>query len=272
MIGSGKMEFVYNKTAIGYSHINKNIVCQDFSDYYINENVKVITACDGHGGNLYIRSNRGAEFASQAVVDVIKQYDEKKLEELINDNILEKLKLEILCKWNELIEQDYSNEPFSEEELSCLDEEEMFKLNSNYISAYGTTLNSVIATSNYLICVQIGDGGVYLLGKESVELAFPDNDENVANITNSLCGDNAYDNIYIDAFIKDDYIGVVICSDGLLGPYQTYENFNNSFISPFVNNFQVVTEEAINNANQFIEDLGEKDGIGDDVSVACILY
>ena len=266
------MDFLYNKTSIGYSHINKGIVCQDFSQTYIDNKYKIITCCDGHGGKLYIRSERGAEFASKAVIEVITKYSERKLESLVLKKALDKLKLEILCKWNELVEQDYSFEHFTKEELEELTEEDIFKLENNYITAYGTTLNATILTKNYLICIQIGDGGMYFIKNKKMELVFPENDDNVANITNSLCQDNVYNNLFLKAVINEKYNGIILCTDGLLGPYQTYANFYENFVRSFINNFKIITKKKILEMDKFINDLGEKLGNGDDVSFATILY
>lgn len=266
------MEFVYNKTAIGHNHITRGVVCQDFSDSYIDSNYHIITACDGHGGKLYIRSDRGARFASQAVIDVITSYSSRKFNSLVEQKALDKLKLEILCKWNELVEQDFTNESFTTEELSLLSDGEKFKLETDYIKAYGTTLNAVVLTKDYLICIQIGDGGMYLIKKKKIEIAFEENDENVANITNSLCGDNAYNDLFIKAVKREKYNGVLICTDGLIGPYQTYDNFFKSFVCPYINNFKVVTKKKIIDMDNFVECLGSEIGSGDDVSIATILY
>ena len=135
---------VYNKTNIGYSHVEKNVVCQDYSEKYVDDNYVIITACDGHGGDIYIRSDRGSKFASQAIIDVFKSYEKQELESIITGNNLNKTKLQILCRWNELIERDYSIENFTDEELKQLDEEQVFKLRHNFVIAYGTTLNAAI--------------------------------------------------------------------------------------------------------------------------------
>ena len=266
------MEFVYNKTAIGYSHIKSNIVCQDYSETFINNKFKIVTCCDGHGGKIYIRSDKGAQLASQAVIEVINKYSERKLESLILNRALEKIKLEILCKWNELVEMDYSNNHFTKEELKHLDNEQIFKLENNYITAYGTTLNAAILTKNFLIAIQIGDGGIYFIRNRKIELSFPENDDNAANITDSLCGDKAYNNLYIKAVLRHKYNGVILCTDGLLGPYQTYSNFYENFVYPFIRNFKVITKSKIEEMDKFIDSLGSKIGIGDDVSFSSILY
>lgn len=266
------MIFIYNRSVKGYSHEASGTVCQDHSLKFIDNKYKIITACDGHGGKQYIRSDKGSMFASMAVVEVFSKYSEIKLHHLIATKATNKLKLEILCKWNELIEQDYSNNPFTESELKKLDEEDIFKLENNFVVAYGTTLNAAVLTSKYLVCIQIGDGGVFLLKKKKIEVAFPENDENVANITNSLCGDKAYNNLFINTFNREKFNGVIICSDGLLGPYQTYTNFYDNFVSPFMKDYKCITFEKITELNDFIDELASKKGIGDDVTFASILY
>ena len=266
------MEFIFNKTVKGFNHIKNNTVCQDYSEIYISKKTKIITACDGHGGKVYIRSDRGAKFASKAVIDVISNYSKKKLDILATKKGLDKVKLEILCKWNELVEKDYINNKFLEEEFFSLNEDDKFQLENNYVLAYGTTLNAVFTTKKYLICMQIGDGGIYLIKRNKMEIAFPENDDNVANMTNSLCGDKAYSNIFIKAIPKNRYNGIIICTDGFLSPYYSYDNLYRNFVGPFNINYRIITKEKLNILDEYIEDLGKKKGVGDDVSFACILY
>ena len=135
------MIFTYNKTSIGYAHQKSNKVCQDYSDTYIGQDIVIVTACDGHGGEVYIRSDGGSKLASKAVIDVFRNSDKRKLKELIQSNNLDKLKLEIICKWNEYVEQDYLANPFKEEELNNLSEQQVNTLLNNFIYAYGTTIN-----------------------------------------------------------------------------------------------------------------------------------
>ena len=91
------MIIIYNKTSIGYSHINKGTVCQDYSEHYISEDYRIVTACDGHGGSLYVRSDRGSKLASQAVIEVISKYSYFDLHSLIESDALNKIKLEVFA-------------------------------------------------------------------------------------------------------------------------------------------------------------------------------
>ena len=264
------MTFIYNRSAIGYSHLKKNVVCQDYSDLIIKDGLLIVTACDGHGGKIYVRSDKGSKVASDAIINIIESIGKEQLVNLIKNNRLNKIKLEILCKYNELIEQHYSENPFSEEELQDLTKEEIFKLKCNFHIAYGSTLNAVVKVDDYYLCMQVGDGGVFLLLEENIVNAFVENDDNVANLTQSLCGDKVIDNFFIKAFLKNEYKGVLICTDGILTPYQNYKNLKENFIDLVLQEIQTVSKESIFKLDEFIDKLGNELGCGDDVSIAII--
>ena len=81
------MSIFFTKTSIGYSHVTANKRCQDFSASYSDEERTIVTACDGHGGNAYIRSHLGAKFASKAVIDVLREIERTAcLKILVNNN------------------------------------------------------------------------------------------------------------------------------------------------------------------------------------------
>ena len=66
-----------------------------------------------------------------------------------------------------------------------------------------------------------------------------------------------------------DFDGVVLCTDGLSNPYQSYDNFNMSFIKPLV--CKIIEGEGCNYIDSFIEELASKLGFGDDVSLSFII-
>ena len=266
------MIYIFNKTSIGYAHINSNMICQDYSDSYVCDDFIILTACDGHGGKIYIRSDVGAKLASQAIIDVVKNIGKEKIKNLIEKENLDRFKLELICKWNELIEKHYSDNPFTEEELNILNESQKFVLLNHFVTAYGTTLNAAILTEEHLICIQIGDGGIFLVKDNDVEEAIKDNNENIANLTFSLCGDDAYSHLYIKVYNKEGFDGVIICTDGVLTPYQTYSNLNEHFIRPIIKNLKVINSKTTEDLDAFIDLLGKEIGVGDDVSLGIIYY
>ena len=260
----------FHCTSIGYSHVQTGKVCQDYSDSYEDEGRIIVTACDGHGGKLYVRSDRGSRFASEAAVAVLKKLDVSVLDKTPLPEIEKRIRLEILCEWNDRVERDYAQEPISENELENLDEDQRFKLSMNPEKAYGTTLNAALLAGGKLVCVSIGDGGVFCL-KDDVLLGVnteENEDEPVANITYSLCQEDAYAHILVRVLNCEDADCVLTCTDGTVNPYQNYENFLMSFAIPISNLLKKGREEEV---KVFMDKLGREIGIGDDVSVAVIL-
>lgn len=67
---------VFNTTRMGASHIKSNKPCQDYSLSWESENgdVCISIVCDGHGGDTYVRSDRGSKFAAEIALDNIQQF------------------------------------------------------------------------------------------------------------------------------------------------------------------------------------------------------
>lgn len=258
----------FTRSARGYSHINNDIVCQDFSASYHDDERTIITACDGHGGSLYFRSNRGSKFASNALINALKIVDADQLYLLNNPDYLEKIRLQILCDWNAAVETDLAKNPFTELELAPFDDDRRFTLKVTPEVAYGTTLNAAMLIGKYIVCVQLGDGGVFLISKGEASQAFNDDDGNVANVTTSICQEKAHDHLHIAVFKARGNDGVLICTDGLLTPYQSYKNFQASFVKPVCRKFAKGNKS--NDIIKFVDLLAKKKGVGDDVSLGMI--
>ena len=67
----------------------------------------------------------------------------------------------------------------------------------------------------------------------------------------------------IEIYDFSDLDGVVVCTDGLINPYQSMGNFRDKFIMPICLKIQDGKQIEI---DEFIVSVGEKIGIGDDVS------
>ena len=63
--------------------------------------------------------------------------------------------------------------------------------------------------------------------------------------------------------------GIILCTDGLSSPYQSYTNFNQSFIKPIVK--KIYEEKNTIYIDKFIENLAKELGNGDDVSLSFII-
>ena len=119
------------------------------------------------------------------------------------------------------------------------------------------------------MCVQLGDGGCFLLRNGEMLAAFRESeDEPVANVTYSLCGEDAFEHMHASIFDMNRLDGVLLCTDGVTAPYQSTENFKRSFMRPSVRR---VLEGKENEVKRFVQELGIRSGVGDDVSLAMIL-
>lgn len=259
----------FNVTSIGYSHVKSGKACQDFSSSYSDGERTIITACDGHGGNVYIRSHKGSKFAALATLRAMLDLESVYFRKYIAEEIEYNLKLNILCEWNRLVREDLAEHPIRKRELAILTDAQIESIKQNPAKAYGTTLGGAMIFGNRLICVGLGDGGCLLLKNGEIIPAFPeDEDEPVANITYSLCEENAFEHMNAHIFDMRQLDGVLLCTDGVLAPYVSVENFKRSLVYPTV---RLVLENKTKEIKRFICDLGVRSGIGDDVSLAMIL-
>lgn len=252
----------FSISCVGYSHLKSGKICQDYSSDAVDGGKAIITACDGHGGALYIRSHLGSRYASEAAARVLGSIDAG------GAVSADKIRLEVLCAWNEMVEKDVEN-LFGEDELSALTEENRRDLEKNPFHAYGTTLHGAAVDGDKLICVSIGDGGIFGIKDGGiVPLLDDDDEETVANITYSMCEENAGKHLKVGVFDFGEFDGVLICTDGTVNPYSDLENFNRSFVVPVVREMQRGNSDKV---GRFMQKLGAEIGIGDDVSLAMIL-
>ena len=259
----------FNVTSIGYSHVKAGKICQDFSSSYSDGERTIITACDGHGGDVYIRSHRGSKFASLATLRSMLDAESLSFRKYTAEEIEHNLKLNILCEWNRLVREDLFEHPIRKSEVAHLNEKQIESIKQNPAKAYGTTLGGAMLYGNRLICVGLGDGGCFLIKNGEIAPAFDeDEDEPVANVTYSLCGEKAFEHMNARIFDMRQLDGVLLCTDGVLGPYQSTENFKRSFVRPVVRR---ILDGKTNEVKEFVCDLGLRSGIGDDVSLSMIL-
>ena len=263
------MSIFFTKTSIGYSHVTANKRCQDFSASYSDEERTIVTACDGHGGNVYIRSHLGSKFASNAVIDVLREIEKTAFYKAKKEAVIENIRLNILCRWNALVEGHLAKNPIRMSEVTGLTETEFLSLRKNPIKAYGTTLNAAMILGTKLICVSIGDGGCFLVKGGQCISPFPeDEDEPVANITYSLCQDDAFSHLSVSAHELSAYDGAVVCTDGMINPYQNLSNFGSGLIAPAIATLNAGKSKSL---EAFVSEVGARLGTGDDVSLGIVV-
>jgi hypothetical protein len=93
--------------------------------------------------------------------------------------------------------------------------------------------------------------------------ALPEDEETVANITYSMCQEDAYEHLKIAIYDFSELDGVIVCTDGLINPYQSMGNFKDMFVKPICIKMQEGKQQEI---DDFILSVGREIGIGDDVT------
>jgi serine/threonine protein phosphatase PrpC len=263
------MNYVFNKTERGYHHIKNHVVCEDFSSSYTDHERMIISCADGHGGAKYIRSQYGSKFAVQTVNSCFSKIRYKDLIGNI-DKVSEKIKLNILCEWNAKVERDISNRPFRKFEFDGLSDEDSFDILTNRIKAYGTTLVGALVIKDKVVIVGIGDTEVIGVKNGEIVKLFDDKDDPAGNITYSMCQEDAYKYLKVKIINKNELDMILICTDGLSGPYQSYTNFKESFILPCIK--KILESQSVTYIDEFVTELATSKGNGDDVSLAFILF
>ncbi|WP_255910769.1 protein phosphatase 2C domain-containing protein [Ruminococcus sp. zg-924] len=218
----------YNRVR-GYSHIKKDIPCEDYGMKRDLGTAKIFAVADGHGDSNCIRSSLGSQYICEVVCDELETFSKEIQQQnwddlLLNDKhesnkIIAHLINSIVSKWTEKVYQDFENNPFSAEELSNAPLYSPNFIKGKMIEkAYGTTLISALLTERYLLLLQQGDGRCDVFDcKGNVSQPIPWDDRCLANATTSLCDPDAAQSCryYIIDLDENPVIACVAGSDGV---------------------------------------------------------
>ncbi|NVK66740.1 MAG: protein phosphatase 2C domain-containing protein [Flavobacteriales bacterium] len=287
----------YNKTEIGYSHINKEIVCQDYSLSHSapDGSLFVGIVSDGHGGKTYCRSNIGSRFACETALEAIKGLSglsellkdrsakvpvRKKTNQLSSDNDIENFEIilpsikdidpvfehlfqYIYNEWVLKVETHWTEHPPTKEEADLLG-------NNEIVKAYGATLLAFVQSNDYWFGFQIGDGKCLACNKNDgwYEPILWDS-ECFLNITTSLCGSDAYKSFRYSFSGKGDFpLAIMLGTDGIDDSWgNRLAEYYTSILEDIEN---LGIEKAKTSLSESLPDLS-KNGSGDDVSISWII-
>ncbi|MDR1804552.1 MAG: protein phosphatase 2C domain-containing protein [Treponema sp.] len=294
-------------TVTGGSHIKHGKGCEDYSCEYTDNSVAIAVVSDGHGDDNCFRSAIGAKFAAECaknkIKDAVVYFKPKFTPESINKKrypaeeefrayVQEYLVKRIIEAWLTIVEEHYTANPFTEEELNKTDEKHRVKYKSGknpnksgttltkaakippYFSVYGATLIASAITPYYWLGLQIGDGRLTALYEDGgFDQPVPLDEKCFLNVTTSICDDNALDiahTYFSYSFVKPPPVAVFLCSDGIDDNYPVEDNEKHLFklyrtiaLTFAEEGFESTNKQLIDLANQFA---GR--GKGDDSSIA----
>lgn len=152
----------------GFSHVKKEMECQDYSDCYIDEEKRfyIFCACDGHSDNNCFRSSKGAKYGCEAAITILRRFfelyyaDEK--DDIIDscEEVQLRLKRAVKQYWDDKIFEDLHQNPITEEEMKFLSEgiRAYYQSGKGHENIYGATLLAVAISEDIAISLNIGDG------------------------------------------------------------------------------------------------------------------
>lgn len=275
------MLFTLSARCQGSSHKKENKPLQDYCAA-TSDKLKTYAyalVADGHGGEKYIRSEKGAQIAVTVATECTNEILKKiipfirgKKNDLIEKN-LKLLCVKISIKWKETVIRDFNENPLTSEESELCENLKMnLPLQEETIpSLYGTTLLEAVYFEmfNFWFALQIGDGKCSII-KENNSVFFPEELENEKlgfGVTTSLCSPYAATEFKF-AYGFEKINGIAVMSDGLTDSFDT--NKLPGFILSLKDNTVNDEQKTIEELKSFLPILSEQ-GSGDDISFAAII-
>jgi serine/threonine protein phosphatase PrpC len=237
----------FSVTATGISHTKHGKGCEDFSLHYppcgdkSAASVALAVVADGHGDDNCFRSAKGAEFAAvtakDAIVEFVKRLEPGPIRRLMPkqapledvEKYVHHLVKHIIAEWHGKIEQDYKDNPFTDEELANAGEkyQKRYAAGKDLHHAYGATLIAAAITKYYWFGIHIGDGRFTVLYPDGMfAQPVPWDERCYLNVTTSICDDDALEGSRICyAPVSEKLpVAVFLCSDGVDDNYSVDEN------------------------------------------------
>lgn len=222
-------------SVLGTYHQQIGLPNQDAIGSSAVEGEITIALADGHGSARCYRSDRGSTFAVEAALSVAGQFTARTDPVALLSSDQECLRAgictAIVMRWRELVNLDLISRgetglstPSRYDELADL------------LLPYGSTLITVIATPDYLLYLQLGDGDILTVSQEGrVERPLERDPRLVGNQTTSLCLPGAASDFYTAVTGVNGRMpaAVLLATDGLVNSYQSETEFRKAALRLF---------------------------------------
>ena len=263
---------VFGDTARGAAHLRNDKPNQDFWAFRRDPGDRgrnvLLAMADGHGGARSFRSAKGAELAVAAATEVLWPNRRQAYRDL-RDPEPHRLATMIVRSWRESVARDIVLCPFSTEELVCAGPDDMPRDQAGYL-AYGATLLAVVAATDAILYLQLGDGEILTVSERGIVESPLGKDNSLLGVeTTSLCQEHAVDNVRFAVHaVQDRWPALILLTtDGLPTSYEDDAGFR-KFARDLVD---VLHEHGRQHVQQNLYSVlrnASDHGSGDDISVA----
>ena len=209
--------------------------------------------------------------------DSYQQFKENVFEsKKIENQFLYQLKVSIVNGWNEKIDRHFDENPLtSQEKLLAGERLCRYEKRDGIEKMYGTTLIGGLLTTDFLVLIQQGDGHAVTFDKDGNAYdPVPVDEDCVANVTTSMCDDNAVLKMRHVVFDLNK-VSILACFLGTDGVEDSFSSMKSThvFYSDVIREYFNRTDDQTFSTkfDATLSELSEK-GSGDDVSVAAIVH
>jgi len=278
---------VFAASVHGKKYLERRWPCQDSSSVLEFDSVQAVAVADGHGGKDYFRSETGARLAVKTAFEQIKLFcNGIDADEYFSDSGIKSFEFRLHDEWLNAVKKHWRDNPVSDAEIRWQTVSDKYKArylsDERYIpAAYGTTLICAVSIGSQVLIVHIGDGSSVVL-QQNGEFAMPvpPDAENFANVTTSLCDDDACNKFRHAVLDCDDNsplapVAIFLSTDGLDDCYPILNNeqwlyklYADTIVDSMIKNGVAVTREAL--VKELLPYMTEH-GSNDDISLAYLV-
>ncbi|MDB5589673.1 PP2C family serine/threonine-protein phosphatase [Enterovirga sp.] len=195
----------------GASHVRANMPNQDAVGHARDAGWTFLAVADGHGSSRHYRSDRGAVFAVDTAIELLRAVARAQPPAELG-RALPTLARDLVSGWRERVEEDIRREPVRE------------RPGFDSHAVYGSTCVAAAIGPGVALFVQIGDGDLLASGPAGeVDRAIPQDPHLVGPGTYSLCQPDASDRVHLRLFAAPHPLSqpdfVLASTDGLSKSY-----------------------------------------------------
>lgn len=276
---------VFGCTVEGASHRRAGLPNQDAIDWlasYGGERPLVALAlADGHGGPRYVRSDVGSQLAVRAARAILRDLglEYYRSGDLAAVKQLAEYRLPTLLVrcWQQLVDAHLAGLPLTPPELEPVGAEMRADLEDDPRIAYGATVVATLATTDFLLYVQLGDGDIVAVDAagQAERPPLPVDTQLFGDSTTSLCMADAWRFIrtYFQPLAARPPKLVLLATDGYANSFVS----ESDFLQAATDICTLVKQEPVDGVRLLRQELPgwlrttSDQGSGDDISVG-ILY
>jgi serine/threonine protein phosphatase PrpC len=276
----------------GANHYRSGLMNQDALRWFPNypdcgrDLPLILAVADGHGSTKSFRSDRGSRIAVETAIAVMRKFfldSSQALDfRMFSDREKRQLCQTIHQKWLDRINQDWRLDPVANDHqiwqiLSHTEGANAQEVVLQYPQiAYGTTLLAAMATEEFILYLQIGDGDILCVDRHgNVTRPMQFDPRMIANQTTSLCLPNAWQEfqVVIHPYHSDNTdelpVLILMSTDGYANSFPSEQDFltiGGDYLCMLRSQPLQTLEKRI---NQFLSEASQY-GSGDDITLGIL--